>query len=116
MRPVPRAAMNEREASAIRSYMRKVPLGVTCPQLSAETALASDVFVPCCAPCHAVEGEGGASDPDLTHSWATRDAAWLRNWISDPKALNPAATMPAFGRRLTEEQVSAIANFRATGK
>ena len=111
LRPVPAGAINERQAQAILSYMRKLRGASTVPTLSSEDAVAADVFVRSCAGCHVMHGDGTASGPDLSRVGATRDRAWLRAWISDPRAMDPGATMPAFGNRLTPEQLSALSDY-----
>jgi len=44
---------------------------------------------------------------------ATRDAAWLRAWITEPEALEPFANMPAFGDTLTDAELTALAEYLA---
>jgi mono/diheme cytochrome c family protein len=96
--------------------MRKVQAGGGDPAVSAEAHTASVVLGTYCASCHMIDGEGGSSAPDLSATGATRDAAWLREWITDPSAVDPFANMPAFGGVLTEEQMTAIVNYLAARK
>ena len=63
-----------------------------------------------------IDGEGESSAPDLSRAGATRDAQWLRDWITDPTAVDPFANMPAFGGVLDEEEMTAIVNFLAARK
>jgi cbb3-type cytochrome oxidase cytochrome c subunit len=63
-----------------------------------------------------IDGEGGSSAPDLTRIGATRDAKWLRQWITQPEAVDAFATMPAFGEVLNEAQMTAIVNYLAARK
>ena len=69
-----------------------------------------------CANCHTIDGEGGNQGPDLTRAGEKRDTKWLRDWISDPEAMDPLADMPAFGDRLTPEELTALANYLAARK
>jgi mono/diheme cytochrome c family protein len=66
-----------------------------------------------CAACHMIDGEGGSSAPDLSRVGVTRDAEWLRDWITEPTEVDPFANMPAFGGALTDEQMMAIVNYLA---
>ena len=45
-----------------------------------------------------------------------RDAEWLRSWIADPSAVDPAASMPAFADLLSDEEMTAIVNYLASRK
>jgi mono/diheme cytochrome c family protein len=51
-----------------------------------------------CGNCHAIGGKGGSSGPDLTATGAAagHTAAWFATQVTNPKAHNPNATMPAF--------------------
>lgn len=48
-----------------------------------------------CSMCHKVNGSGGKNGPDLSDVGATRDIAWLKKYLVDPKAENPKNKMPA---------------------
>ena len=63
-----------------------------------------------------IDGEGGSSAPDLSHVGSTRDAKWLREWITAPETVDPFATMPAFGGDLSDVQMTAIVNYLASRK
>ena len=63
-----------------------------------------------------IDGEGVKQGPDLTRAGEKRDAKWLREWISDPAAVDDLADMPAFNDRLTPEELTAIANYLAARK
>ncbi|MBI4320063.1 MAG: cytochrome b N-terminal domain-containing protein [Chloroflexi bacterium] len=62
-----------------------------------------------CAACHIIAGQGGVAGPDLSRVGARRDAEWLRNFIRDPKSVNPGAAMPAFD--LPEDKLSPLVRF-----
>jgi mono/diheme cytochrome c family protein len=74
---------------------------------------ASVVFGNYCASCHMIDGEGGSGAPDLTRVGATRDREWLRDWITEPTAVDPFANMPSFGGVLSAEEMTAIVEFLA---
>ena len=63
-----------------------------------------------------IDFEGGASGPDLTNVGQRHDAKWLKDWIAEPEAIDPAANMPPFIDRLTDAQLTAIANYLAARK
>jgi mono/diheme cytochrome c family protein len=69
-----------------------------------------------CGACHVVDGEGVDVGPDLTHAGKEHDATWIREWISDPAAVDDLADMPAFNDKLKPEELDAIANYLAARK
>jgi mono/diheme cytochrome c family protein len=93
-----------------------VRAGAPPPNLPADEHAAAFVLGRYCAACHTIDGEGGLGAPDLTRVGAMRDAKWLRDWISSPESVDPAASMPAFGEVLTEEQMTAVVNYLAARK
>jgi ubiquinol-cytochrome c reductase cytochrome b subunit len=116
LREPPPGGMNEGQARAVASYLRKMRIGVPVPEVSDEVRRAAIVFGRYCASCHMIDGEGGAVGPDLTHVGAKHDAAYLRPWIAQPDAIDPAASMPAFGEFLSDEEMTAIVNDLAARK
>jgi cbb3-type cytochrome oxidase cytochrome c subunit len=63
-----------------------------------------------------LDQEGGSAGPDLTVIGRKRDAGWLKEWITDPSVVDPAASMPAFGDVLTEKEMSAVVSHLASRK
>jgi ubiquinol-cytochrome c reductase cytochrome b subunit len=117
LRKPPEAGMNRPRARAVWSYMRKVRAGVPAPVVSAEVQTASRVFASRCSSCHAVDGEGdAAAGGDLSQAGREHDAKWLREWITDPAAVDETAEVPAFGDRLSDEEMTAIVNYLARRK
>jgi cytochrome c2 len=105
----PAGAMTAGQGYAVLSYMRRVwakagPL----PQVSPGEQVAAVVLGRHCATCHMVDGEGASSAPDLTAIGRTRDATWLKEWITDPSLVDPIASMPAFGDALTDAEMDAV--------
>jgi ubiquinol-cytochrome c reductase cytochrome b subunit len=117
MRKPPAGGMNPSQARSVLSYMRKFRGGGGIgPQLTDENRTVALVYGRYCANCHSIDGEGGNQGPDLTRAGEKRDAKWLRDWITDPEAMDELADMPAFGDRLTPEELTAIANYLAGRK
>ena len=114
--PPPGSGLGLSQAQAVTAYMRKVRAGSGDPAVSAADHAASMVIGTYCAACHMIDGEGGSSAPDLSRVGATRDAEWLRDWITEPTAVDPFANMPAFGGALTDEQMTAIVTYLASRK
>jgi mono/diheme cytochrome c family protein len=48
-----------------------------------------------CSVCHKIAGKGGPMGPDLSKVGGKRDAAWLKNYLTNPKSLDPKNKMPA---------------------
>ena len=47
-----------------------------------------------CSLCHKINGSGGKKGPALDTVGDTRDAAWLKKYLVDPKSMMPKGTMP----------------------
>lgn len=108
-------APGEREAAALVAYVRKLSRQ-PYPGFAPQTEQASGVFARFCIGCHSIDGDGGSDGPDLTRAGEKLDAAALRRWIEDPEAVNPITDMPAFGDRLSAEQLDAISAYLAARK
>jgi ubiquinol-cytochrome c reductase cytochrome b subunit len=115
LRPVPSGAMTEGQGRAIVAYMRRVRAGAAAPATT-DHQPAINVYGRYCSTCHALDGEGATVAPDLSPIGAKHDAMWLHEWITDPTTVQFDATMPPFGERLTEEQMTAIVNYLAARK
>ena len=115
-RDAPRGGMSEGQARSVLSYMRKVRAGVPVPQVSEQTRVVSLIIGRYCSNCHMIDGDGAASAPDLTRVGATRDAQWLRQWITNPEEVDPFANMPAFGDTLTPEEMTTLVDYLAQRK
>ena len=115
LRPAPRGGLNEGQALAVASYVRKMRLGGS-PSARPEEVATAVAFGQYCALCHKLDGDGGTSAPDLSRIGAKRDAGWLKNWITDPSGVDPKSTMPAFGGLLQDEQMAAIVGYLSARK
>ena len=69
-----------------------------------------------CVGCHVIDGDGGSDGPVLSHIGSKHDAPTLRDWIADPEAVKPDTDMPAFGKRLSPQQLEAISQYLAGRK
>ena len=63
-----------------------------------------------------MDRDGGTDGPDLTRIGSKRDIAFLRRVIADPESVNPDAEMPSFAKRLTPEELEAMAQYLAARK
>jgi nitric oxide reductase subunit C len=111
----PPVTITEREAAALVAYVHQLSRA-PYPGFPAAVETASTVFARYCIGCHKLDGDGGSDGPDLTHAGAKHDVAALKLWITDPKAVNPEAEMPAFGKRVSPAELDAIAGFLAARK
>lgn len=64
-----------------------------------------------CAVCHAIKGVGGQAGPDLAGVGERMEAAKVHEYIENPKAINPNATMPGFLPPLTHEEVEQVTRY-----
>jgi ubiquinol-cytochrome c reductase cytochrome b subunit len=108
----PPVLMHEREAAAVLAYVRRLSRG-PIPDIQPTTATAAAVFARHCIGCHVIDGEGGSDGPELSKIGAKHDQPTLRRWIADPEAVDPDAEMPSFQKRLTPDELNAIAAYLA---
>lgn len=65
-----------------------------------------------CRLCHSVAGSGGAMAKmggALDGVGSKHDAAWLKEYLKNPKSKNPQAKMPAL--KLTDEERDAVVQY-----
>lgn len=111
--PAPPPQATRLQAQAIVAFLRRTRAGSTPPELSAEDRLAATTFATSCVGCHKVAGEGGETGPDLSEVGRRRDAATIRRIIADPVLEFGDTLMPAYGERLSEQQMDALAQYLA---
>ena len=109
--PAPAPQMTRFQAQAVIAYLRRIRAGAVPPHVPEDTRLAAVTFANMCVGCHKIAGEGGESAPDLTHVGARRDAAAVKRIIKDPTSEFPDTMMPPFGERLSEQQITALAEY-----
>jgi len=70
----------------------------------AQPAAVSDLLASSgCRGCHRLDGYGGTFGPPLNKLAGRYDAKRLEQMIRNPRALNPAATMPAYDHLSPQE-------------
>jgi ubiquinol-cytochrome c reductase cytochrome b subunit len=111
----PPAKRSEREIAAIVAYIRRVGRD-PYPGYPQRVETAAAVWARYCVGCHIIDGDGGKDGPELSKAGAEHDLETLKTWIIDPEAVDPLAEMPAFGDRLSPEQLEAIASYLAGRK
>lgn len=110
--PFPRT---EREVAAIVAYVRRAARGPYHP-VPAHIETVAHVFARYCLGCHIVDGDGGKDGPELTHIGSKREIGFLRQVITDPESVDPDAEMPPFAKRLSPEEIEAVAAYLASRK
>lgn len=116
LRPPPAAGLKPLEAKAVIAYVQKIREGAPPPRVDGPDRIASDLFATRCIACHVIDGDGGKEGPDLTHAGKKHDAPWFVRWITNPSAVNPDAEMPAFGGKISDEEMTAMAGYLAGRK
>lgn len=68
-----------------------------------------------CSRCHSIAGSGSGRAPDLTHVAAdpTHTREWILDQIRNPASHNPSTRMPAYGNRIPDADLQALASYLA---
>lgn len=111
--PAPPAEATRFQAQAIVAYLRRIRAGSSMPSLTDADRLAARTFANMCVGCHKIAGEGGETGPDLSMIGRRRDAAEIHRIISNPASEFGNSIMPAYGERLSEQQIDALAQYLA---
>ena len=69
-----------------------------------------------CLNCHLIDGVGGKEGPELTAAGKKLDASTIEQRIIDPTMLDPVAEMPAFGEKISPEDIKLLAAWLAKRK
>ena len=64
-----------------------------------------------CLDCHTLKGKGGAVGPNLTMVGSKRSRDYIIQQIKDPKSHNPRTEMPSFRDRLSDQELSDLADY-----
>ena len=86
------------------------------PATAPETLEVYRLFGRFCVNCHVMNGVGGTDGPDLTHVGTKLTFASIEQRIIDPLMVDPIAEMPAFGERLTPEEIQKLAKWLSERK
>lgn len=62
-----------------------------------------------CLTCHSLLGKGGRMGPPLQSTAAWSDAERMRQYIKDPKSVNPKSIMPR--SRVTDAELDAVVEY-----
>ena len=109
--PPPGLSLQERRAVA--AWARAVRSAVPAPAHDEADRRALAVIGTQCLGCHVLDGDGRGDAPNLSRAGKERDAAWLAAWITDPTAFEYDTDMPAFGNKLSREQIESVARHLA---
>lgn len=71
-----------------------------------------------CAGCHAINGKGGTSGPDLSATGAESEhtVKWLAAQVSDPKSHKPDSSMPGYADKIKGKDLTNVATYLASLK
>ncbi len=66
-----------------------------------------------CMNCHKIGQAGGSIGPDLSREGAkaSRTVKWIIDQIKDPKSHKPTSLMPAFGGKIKQHDLVALATY-----
>jgi ubiquinol-cytochrome c reductase cytochrome b subunit len=107
VRDVP-ATSNEAELAAIRAALAKMRLADP-PPIDDASRRAIVLFNRHCLGCHVMGSVGGTEGPDLTHIGEKLDPGVIERRIVNPADVQIDANMPAFGEKLSPEEIHSIA-------
>jgi ubiquinol-cytochrome c reductase cytochrome b subunit len=113
LRPAPQT--NDRDTKAILVAIARLRSEAP-PAMDAATAQATVLFNRNCSSCHKIGGVGGTGGPKLDTVGTKLDVATIARRVVDPVSVQPDAEMPAFGKKLTPEEIDVIAKWLATHK
>jgi ubiquinol-cytochrome c reductase cytochrome b subunit len=108
--------LDDDEARAVLAYLRRLRAGGQVPAIPAHQVTPLRILGTRCVACHAIDGDGGNTGPDLTHVGARRDAEAIRRIVNDPNDEYGDSMMPVYGLRLTPEEIGALAGYLAARK
>ena len=112
IRDVP-ATSNEADINAIRLAIAKMRRA-TPPGTDAMARQAIVLVNRHCLSCHVLGSVGGTEGPDLTHVGEKLDPGVIERRIVNPADVQIDAKMPAFGDKLTPEEIHSIALWLGT--
>ncbi|MFC7392422.1 cytochrome c oxidase subunit II [Scopulibacillus cellulosilyticus] len=108
-----------------KNWVKDMKAGTKSSPNKPETASAKqgeEIFKNNCMSCHAVGDKGGQIGPNLTN-FADREniggfekhtKGEVKKWIKDPESIKPGAKMPKFDKKLSDDQINALADYLFT--
>src|SRR5205823_2027226 len=108
-------ATHERDQQAILAALARLRVGPPPPVSDADKHVAV-LFNHWCLGCHTMDGIGGREGPDLSHEGTKSDQTSLERRITDPTTVKPDAEMPAFGMKMSPDDVRVLAAWLAAKK
>ncbi len=113
LRPPPES--NQRDTAAILAALARMR-GEAPPAMTPEASHVDVLLNRNCLGCHLIDGVGGTEGPDLSKVGTKYDAASIARRVNNPVDVKPDAEMPAFGGKLTPDEIHAIAGWLAARK
>jgi len=102
-------AAKQNERIAIAMGARTLALDVT---LAARGKEMYEKATPACSTCHAINGKGGNTGPDLTRAGKLHpDRDWQIEHLKRPESKVPGSTMPAYGDLAKPDEIRALAEY-----
>ena len=106
---------NTGETRAILSALQRLRTSAP-PKLDAETTHIYKLLSSHCLNCHLIDRVGGSEGPELTAIGKKLDVSTIEQRIIDPTLVDPVAEMPAFGEKLSPEDIKLLAAWLAKRK
>jgi ubiquinol-cytochrome c reductase cytochrome b subunit len=106
---------DDRENAAILAALAKLHQSEPPETSPADTRIAL-LLNKSCVSCHRIDAVGGKEGPDLSHVGTKLTDAQITAQVVDPKAVKANAEMPAFGGRLSPEEIALLAHWLSQRK
>ena len=107
---------DEQHQRAVAAYARALRSGLAPPSRAEDEERVLALVGANCLGCHQLDGKGHGDYFNLSIAGRDRDAEWLKAWITDPAAIEFDTDMPAFGKKLSEQDITALAAYLSRRK
>jgi ubiquinol-cytochrome c reductase cytochrome b subunit len=108
----PEDPLSTPETSLLVAWLELVRDGEPPSPAGADSAAVDLILREGCAGCHRFDGTGGTNGPDFEGVGSRRSVDWVVNYLPDPEAIDPEATMKAYPDLSLEDRTT-IARFLA---
>ena len=108
--------LDDDQARAVLAYLRRLRAGAAVPRIDPASAGPLQILGTRCVACHTIDGDGGTTGPELSRVGARRDAEAIRRIVNDPNDEYGDSMMPVYGKRLSPEEIAALAAYLAARK